>query len=295
MPKGFKRYMRKYARSIHKHLLPKRPRIPREIPICIFCYHKSGTSLMGKVFREIAHANNWRFKTLAGKQNTIPEGRDIVLYAHSVIDFKKFNKPFIGVHIIRDPRDIIVSGYLYHRRTQEKWCINTDFSLDEPILSPRVPYSEEYKSEVWKKKYIKSLGGISYQQNLLRRSKSEGLKFEMDNFSCWTIEHMMEWDYGKKNILEVKFEDVMSSYDRAFQDIFEHLGFTNEQVKESLRVVEKHDLGRKSVKEINRIEHVSSRETNRWVDYFEGQHKNYFHKIHGSALVDLGYEKDNIW
>jgi hypothetical protein len=250
---------------------------------------------MGKVFREIAHENYWRFKTLAGMQTTIPQDRDVVLYAHSLIDFHHMDRPWVGVHVIRDPRDIIVSGYLYHLRTGEEWCTNSNFDLQRPILSPRVPYTEEHKAEEWKENYIKSLGGISYQENLLKRSQSDGLYFEMDNMAGWAIENMAEWDYNMKNVLEVKFEDLMADYDHVFQSIFEFIGLKPEQADLGLKIAEKHDIGRKTDDEIKKIEHVSSKKTNRWMDFFEEGHKAYFKEKFGSILVDLGYESDDAW
>jgi hypothetical protein len=267
----------------------------RSIPICIFCYHKAGTVLFGKIFRQICAANKLEFKSLKGKQTEIPPDTDVILFAHSLIDLAHIAKPFVGVHVIRDPRDIIVSGYLYHRRTTEKWCVNTDFGVTPSIRFPKVPYSQEHRSEEWKIRYLASLGGMSYQENLLRMSQQQGLMFEMNNYGAWTIESMKEWDYGMGNILEITFENLMSSYDDTFRRIFEHIGFSKSESNVGLNIAAQHDLGRRLPEEIEKMRHVSSPRATKWKEYFETQHKNAFLDKFGDVLVKLGYETGDNW
>ena len=267
----------------------------RSIPVCIFCYHKAGTVLLSRVFRQICEANKLKFKSLKGKQTQIPPDTDVILFSHSLIDVAHVVKPFVGVHIIRDPRDIIVSGYLYHRRTTEKWCINTDFSMRPPILFPKVPYSQEHRSEEWKIRYLTSLAGMSYQENLLHMSQQQGLMFEMNNYGAWTIESMQEWDYGLTNILEIKFENLMNSYDDTFRRIFKHIRFSKSESDVGLNIAAQHDLGRRSPEEIDKMPHVSSARATKWKEYFEIQHKEAFLDRFGDVLVKLGYETSNNW
>jgi hypothetical protein len=230
-----------------------------------------------------------------GKQKRLPPHADVILFGHSHIDLSRIDVPFLGIHVIRDPRDIIVSGYLYHCRTTEKWCVNSDFDISHPIVFPQVPYSQEYRSKNWKINYLKSLGGFSYQENLRKLSRSEGLLFEMRHYGAWTINSMRAWDYGKSNILEVKFENLMRNYDDTFSSIFHHLGFSDADVNTCLEIAAKHDLGRKPIEEISQMEHVSSTNHTRWREYFERQHKQQFIKKFDNVLIDLGYEKDNQW
>jgi Sulfotransferase domain len=267
----------------------------KSIPICIFCYHKAGTVLLGKVFRQICETNNLEFKSLKGKQTEIPPDTDVILFAHSLIDFTHVEKPFVGVHVIRDPRDIIVSGYHYHRQTTEKWCINTDFSTTPPIRFPKVPYSQEHRSEEWKIKYLESLGGISYQENLLRMSQQQGLMFEMNNYGAWTIESMKDWNYGMGNILEIRFENLTNRYDDTFRRIFDHIGFSKSESAVGLKIAALHDLGRKSPEEIEKMRHITSPSGTNWEEYFETQHKEAFLDRFGDVLVRLGYETSNNW
>jgi hypothetical protein len=267
----------------------------KPIPIGIFCYHKVGTILLSKVFFQLCAARKWQFQTLLGKQTYVPQNADVILFAHSLIDFGSIERPYIGIHVIRDPRDIIVSGYLFHRRTTEKWCINSDFSANLPIRFPRVPYSQEHRTEEWRMKYLESLRGMSYQDNLLSMFQRDGLLFEMMNYGTWTIESIRDWNYDLDNVLEIKFEDLMNSYDDQFRIIFEHLGFSESEIIVGLDIAARHDLGRISAKEMEELEHVSSAKCTKWKEYFEPQHKEVFIQKFGNILVDLGYESDNNW
>jgi hypothetical protein len=267
----------------------------QSVPICLFCYHKVGTALLNKVFSEICEINNWKIQKVLGKQSELPKNADIILFCHSLVDLNNFKSPFIGVHLIRDPRDIIVSGYLYHCRTNEKWCINSDFDTTPPIKFPKVPYSQQHRSEKWKKEYIESLGGQSYQQNLLNLSQRDGIFFEMNNYGAWTIESMKNWNYNMNNILELKFEELMTDYDNIFQIIFQYIGFSKSQIKTGMEIAKKHDLRRKSDQEIQNDKHISSRNFSKWKKYFEEEHKKKFNQKFGEILINLGYETNNNW
>lgn len=267
----------------------------REIPIYLFCHHKVGTVLFGKVFKEICNANHWQFYTLFGKYDVIPFNADVALFSHSMIDLDHVRTSYTGVHLIRDPRDIIVSGYLYHLRTDEKWCINEDFSPKSPIRFPQVPYSRQHCSEEWKSLYLKSLGGRSYQANLKSLSTDDGLMFEMDHYGSWTIESMLEWNYKRENILELKFEDLMSDFDREFRRIFQHLGFAGDQLEQLMSIASKHDLGRMSVEEKEKMIHVSPGKIQKWKKYFTPKLKEAFLSRFNDVLIKLGYEESNDW
>lgn len=267
----------------------------QNVPIYLFCHHKVGTILFSKVFSKVCHAFGWRLKHVAGYANDLSPQSDVALLIHSQGDFATLPSAFAGVHLRRDPRDVIVSGYLYHMRTDERWCRNTDFSHTPPILFPRVPYSQQYRSERWKTTYLDSLKGKSYQQNLLDRSQEDGLLFEMQNYGGWTVNDMAAWDYGAASILEVTFEDLMGEYDATFARIFSHCGFTAAQTQQALALAATEDLSRKSDREIAADSHITTRNTSRWSQYFSPTLKAAFGSQFGNVLIDLGYERTHDW
>lgn len=276
----------KLYQALLDRILPPR----RSIPVFIFCYHKVGTILLGKVFRELCKAFDWRFATFAGEVDHIPKRADVVLFQHSIVSHKLLKGAYNGLHFIRDPRDIIVSGYLYHKRCHEKWCVNTNFDSSPPILFPRVPLSQQHRPEHWKREYLRSLCGKSYQQNLKEMTQSDGLLFEMNHYGRWTINQMMQWDYPNPNILTVRFEDLMADYDSTFAGLFSFCGFSDKQKAIALQIAAKEDLNRKTDEEIQADSHISSRQTTKWREFFNDEHIHLFKELFGNAAVRLGYE-----
>lgn len=268
-----------------------------DIPIYLFCHHKTGTILLRKIFKDICRLKGWRFLALPGMVNQVPKSYDVVLFSHSLVNEKLFKTPFIGLHVIRDPRDIVVSGYQYHLRTKEQWCINNDFDINIPIKYPQVPSCLEHFSEDWKINYVKSLNGRSYQDNLLTLSQKDGLIFEMNHHAQWTIKDMLTWDYNNPQILEIKFEDLMANFNNTWLAIFRFLKIliNDNDTEKLLKIIKTHDLQSKSMEEISALSHVTSKTTSRWLTYFEDTHKSFFIDKFNDALIRLKYEPDNYW
>jgi hypothetical protein len=98
--------------------------------------------------------------------------------------------PVRGFHVIRDPRDVVVSAYFSHRNSHP-----TD----------GLPHLAEHRER---------LRGVS---------KEEGLLLEMD-FSGGAIRDMAEWDYARPEIIEIRMEELTTRPYDLWLAIFEHLG-----------------------------------------------------------------------
>ena len=160
---------------------------------------------------------------------------DVILLPHSMLR-TKVDWPYRAVRMIRDPRDVWVSGYLYHRHCDEEWCTNNDTDPMPPIQWPRVDYAFEHWPEDWKRRYLERLNHKSYQQNMLDRSTLEGLEFELEGYTGCTLSAMREWELNHVDALDVMLEDVMADFDGAMRRIFDHFGFTAKQSWDALEV-----------------------------------------------------------
>ena len=58
-------------------------------------------------------------KYFNGTQENAPQNFDVFLQHHAKFDFLKLGESYRGIHIIRDPRDIIISGCFYHQQSKE--------------------------------------------------------------------------------------------------------------------------------------------------------------------------------
>ena len=188
---------------------------------------------------------------------------DIVLLPHSVLR-GRIDRPYRAIRLIRDPRDIWVSGYLYHQRCIEEWCINTDLDQTSPLLWPLVDHSVAHWPEDWKRSYIDRLAGRSYQMNLLERSREDGLAFELEGYTGWTLATMREWRRNGADALDIKLEDVMADFDAAMLRIFGHFGFTADQSHAALEVARSEDIRRMDDSAIADRPQIYSRTISKW-------------------------------
>jgi hypothetical protein len=117
-----------------------------------------------------------------------------------------------------------------------------------------------HRSERWKRTYLSGLGGKSYQQNLLERDRNDGLRFELERYTDWTLEPMRAWRLRTPALLEVKLEAIVQDFDRCMLDIFRHLGFTEAECEVALQVAASQDIARMADTDIMANQHIHSRE-----------------------------------
>ena len=75
------------------------------------CYHKTGTVWFQRILRDISAHFGLKFR--AGEPIHFTKSTEVFLDWHSRLDLSLL-PDYRASHIIRDPRDIIVSRYHYH-------------------------------------------------------------------------------------------------------------------------------------------------------------------------------------
>ncbi|MGE5830299.1 MAG: sulfotransferase domain-containing protein [Micromonosporaceae bacterium] len=95
-----------------------------------------------------------------------------------------------GVHVIRDPRDILVSGYFSHR--------NSHPEVVDGVAWEALPPHRRHLHEV---------------------GHDEGLLAELDFITPY-IESMSTWSYHRPDVLELRMEDLIADPHRAWRPIF---------------------------------------------------------------------------
>jgi hypothetical protein len=214
---------------------------------------------------------------------------DIVLLPHSLLR-APLDRPYRAIRMIRDPRDIWVSGHLYHRHCQEEWCINTDMDPTPPIAWPKVDHSFAHWPEDWKRRYLERLNGKSYQRNLLERSMVEGLDFELEGYTGCTLAAMREWRLNGADALDVKLEDVMADFDGAMRRIFDHFGFTAEQSEAALEVARSEDVHRMDEATVATRPQIHSRTISKWRNALLPEQVARFEASNAGLILELDYE-----
>ncbi len=192
---------------------------------------------------------------------------DVLYDNNSLTIFDREN--YVGSHMIRDPRDIIVSGYFYHLWTQEAWV---------HVVRPE-----------W---------GMTYQEKINSMSKDEGMMFEMKNMGAVTIERMRVWNYNNPKMLEIRYEDLILNPDEIFARLFHHWGVVPEWMDQCMEVSRRHHMTAKTGRKLGEVDpksHMRSGEPGQWRLHFTEEHKEYFKEKFGETLIALGYEKNNDW
>ena len=255
----------------------------------MFTYHKTGTVLFEQVMRAVAVRFGLKVAVHFGLVEKVDPAMDIVLLGHSLVGRDFAARPFRGIRVVRDPRDIWVSGYLYHRRCREEWCTNTNFDMSEPITYPRVDYSVEHYPESWKSAYLESLGGKSYQDNLLERDQVSGLAFELTGYTGCTLDAMRGWRLATSDVLGVQLEAVMSDFDGTLRTIFRHAGFSDGECAQAVDLARPYDVARMSDEAVAGNRHIHSRTISKWHDFLSTAQIDEFEQRYGDLIADLGY------
>lgn len=290
--------------------------------LAYFGHHKSGSTWIQTLIQQVCYQANINLK-IAGTprlfdfdlDNCIKKDNiDCICYTNANINYVKPVLDNIkGFHIIRDPRDIVVSAYFSH--------LHSHSTNSWPELN-------------------------DYRKELEHLSKEKGLLFVMDYLSSMKIQEvelnifgqMQEWNYNLPNVLEIKFEDMIANPYNKFLDILQFLDLLdddpyisvksmssyllsemiNRGVKkinpslkkkislnskiyawQALNIVYEHDFsryarGRKPGQE-NVKSHNRKGVAGDWKNHFEEEHKQFFKDKYGSLLIQLGYEQNNDW
>jgi len=252
-------------RIITRTLSPTKAQTRRALryKILVGTHHRAGTMWIGGIFRRIARDLALEF--FSGSQQDLPQNFDIFFQNHSAFDFSRLPVEYRGVHVIRDPRDVIVSGCFYHQKASEAW-LHVE--------------REEF-------------GGLTYQQKMNSLpSVDDQLMFEMEHHGD-PIRDMVAWSYSNLNFLEVRYEDLRADTSLTlFRRIFTFLGFPAEVIPRLLRIA--HDNSLFSGRVRNSV-HVRSGDVGQWRRYFKPAHRVRFLELFGDALIQLGYEQNDDW
>ncbi|MBF9032138.1 hypothetical protein HKCCE3408_17195 [Rhodobacterales bacterium HKCCE3408] len=245
-------------RSVRARAEPR----PADAPMLwIGTHHKAMTTYFNAVLRFFAYAGRMNFRKISLEQP--PEGTQLFLSNHSKMELTSL-APYRGIHLMRDPRDMIVSGYHYHKWTNETWAHRPDEA------------------------------GRSYQQKLNTVDTRSGLFMEIDHFTFFYREQLEAWNMEDPDILEVSYEDLMGEgRDQLYHDIFAHLGVPAEQAGigvDLMRLFEaKRRTGRAKDAVRAKHQHIRSGRKEQWREELSPDHLDYIEAQLGPVLRKFGY------
>lgn len=232
-----------------------------DTPVLFFAtHHKVMTTYFNAVLRLLSFGLNRRFQRVH-IEHPDPSAQ-IVLSMHGKLDLPRL-APYRGIHIMRDPRDMIVSGYHYHKWTHEDWVHRPDE------------------------------GGVSYQQKLNRLPKREGLFLEINHFIFFYRTTLEAWDTADPDILEVPYEDLMGDRRAAlYRQIFSHLGLARQELDLAADLMQLFEASSRTGRQagtVARNAHVRSGQPDQWKGELEPDHLAYIERELGHVLQKFNY------
>ena len=252
-----------------------------------FSYHKCLTVFYGRILSHLFADS--RIKRIFNRTLGIPTGyshfnsrlerfygrferyRACSLNNH-LIDFTRLGD-YRASHFIRDPRDLVVSGYFYHRRGAEGWCLQANPRKVWPVVNGTVP------SAVPKKQ--------SLSEYLLATTEEDGLIAEIE-FRKKHFEAMEAWDYSNPNCLEIRYEEVVGNERAVFRKMFEHYGLSQREISRGLDLADQYSVNRTKTTQ----GHIRDPKPGQWRERFTPRVTEAFHRQHPTLLKTLGYESE---
>ncbi len=244
-------------------------------PIIHSCYHKVGTVWFLRIFRKLS----WRYGlTFAKGQRGEADGSngplfvpsaDLTLDQHSRLVFED-QMTFRGSHMIRDPRDVIVSGYRYHLWTEEDWVHKTQ--------------------DHW--------GGVSYQEYLNSMSEEDGLIVELRRMARSQGERMAEWDYDDPRFFEIRYEEIIGNEPEVLTELLVHYGFPDGVLEEAVALADTasfHNVAARDVGAVEESSHLRSGRPGQWRDMFTDRVIEVARSELSDVLIATGYETSSDW
>lgn len=181
---------------------------------------------------------------------------------------------FRMTRFIRDPRDLVVSGYFYHRRGAEEWTRQPDpADADWRLVNGFVPQGMKGS-------------GLSFAQYLEALPEEEGLLAELE-YRRAHLESMAAWPEEHPRILVLRYEDVLGDEQQAFGRMFDHYGFSALERATAMFFVRRHALRRRSADP-----HVRNPSAGQWRRHFTPRVSSAFHAEYGALVRRLGYPVD---
>ena len=174
--------------------------VERTFEYAYYSHHKCATGWTNSILRELCFHLGLKHRTAHGSVQyekygglrawVEAQGIECLAFTNAEIEEAERLPSHQGFHVVRDPRDVLVSGYFSHKNSHptDNW-----------------PELEEHRAAL---------------QSL---SKEGGLLKEIE-FSQPFLSAMRDWDYDQEHILELKMENLTSDPHVQFRRVLRHLG-----------------------------------------------------------------------
>jgi len=278
--------------------------------LAFFGHHRGATTWINDILIQVCHEMGLKLVIVHNPEmfNYDLEGfvrkekPAFLSYTNADYEYVKHLSNFRGFHVVRDPRDIVVSSYF---------------------------------SDLYSHPTSNSPGFATRREELRNLSRDQGLMAEME-YRRGQFKRMYEWPYSLPNVIEVRMEDIIENPYQRFLEISRFLGILDEAhfgtkkrlkhlflafarriqhfsrghpvipislnkipAERLLGIIFENDFTRKSGGRKPGEEDVKSHYrkgvAGDWRNYFKEEHIAFFKSNYHDVLVKLGYEQNRDW
>lgn len=238
-------------------------------------YHKCLTMYSRRVYEKLCKAGQGtasafrHFYHRVDHFNHLADRFAVTSVSGHMLDLDRFSDIRV-VRFIRDPRDLLISGYFYHLKAKEPWCeLRSPIDSDWIAVNGCVP--EGLKD------------GESLQQFLQRIPPGEGLLAEIE-FRRAHFASMREWNDDPR-VRIYRYEDVLGNESAVFADVAAFLGLPWRARLNARRYARRFSAGRKKADSA----HIRNPNAGQWQNHFTPEVTRVFEREHGDLLAKYGY------
>jgi len=185
------------------------------------------------------------------------------------VDLSRLGENFRISRFVRDPRDLIISGYFYHKSGSEPW-----FKFKSPTLKYWYPINGNIP--------LKMPKDISYSEYLQDLSMEDGLIAEIE-FRKYHLDSLRQWKNDER-IKIFKYENILGNEKRSFEELLRFYDLPFYERKLGVWLAGRYSVGNKTVSK-----NVRNPVPGQYKDYFTPKVTDHFNDHYGDILDLLGY------
>jgi hypothetical protein len=236
----------------------------------IFGHHKCGTIWLNMILKRLCIFERNQTLPVNGITRYQVTQSDIAVLFHANTDNMVLRDTDVGVHIIRDPRDIAVSAYFSHMNSHLAW---------QDLVPHRKILQTSAQSDGL-------LADIKWSAEMPKAGKTIRI---FDGLGSY---------FKDPRVSVLRFEFLVSDPLLAIKMLMERLQLpvmTDGHIKGVLHQVSFKNLTGRELGEEDPNSHMRKGVPGDWVNYFTPEIKDYFKQRWGGLVIGLGYEKNNDW
>ena len=238
-----------------------------------FSFHKNLTIYYDNIARSFANQTKRKYERYGSQINEFMSSRDANMrnLNNRFIDLNDFPATLKASLFLRDPRDLVVSAYYYHKRGAERWTTHIRDIGNPEMKSPNINFPKRFMKK-----------GESLSECLNRLSFEDGMQMaiEIRYYHFQELEKWLKYSSKYPNLITLTYDEILADDVGSFDRLAHHYGFEDHEREIWISLAEKFSRRNFSTS------HIRNPSSGQWEKEFMKSHKDYF-QTHYSELISL--------